>query len=66
VFVRLTSTSSIFYVFEIPAEDVRQLPNSDLSQVVFRLPDNLQAGTYEVFIRAHGLITNTGTIRIAP
>jgi hypothetical protein len=66
VFVRLTSTSSIFNVFEIPAEDVRQLPNSDLSQVVFRLPDNLQAGTYEVFIRAHGLITNTGTIRIAP
>lgn len=66
VSVRLTSTSSTFNIFEIPAEDVRQLPNSDLSQVVFRLPDNLEAGTYEVFIRAHGLITNTGTIRIAP
>lgn len=66
VFVRLTSTTSIFDIFEVPAEDVRLLPNSDLTQVVFRLPDNLPAGTYEVFIRAHGLITNTGTIRIAP
>ena len=66
VFIRLTSTSSIFNIFEVPAEDVRALPNSDLTQVVFRLPDNLPPGTYEVFIRAHGLITNTGTIRIAP
>ena len=66
VFVRLTSTTSIFNIFEVPVEDVRALPNSDLTQVVFRLPDNLEPGTYEVFIRAHGLITNTGTIRIAP
>lgn len=64
VFVRLTHPS-IFELFE-PAEDVRPLPNSDLTQVVFRLPNNLQAGTYGVFIHAHGLVTNAGTIRIAP
>lgn len=66
VSVRLTSTTSIFNVFEVQCEDVRPVPNSELTQVVFRLPDNLPAGTYTVFIRAHNLITNTGTIRIAP
>ena len=50
---------------DIVAEDVRALPNSIFTQITFRLPDNLPAGTYQVTIKAHGQTSNTGTIRIA-
>ncbi|HET6974899.1 MAG TPA: SBBP repeat-containing protein [Pyrinomonadaceae bacterium] len=50
--------------FNVAAQDVREIPNSDLTQVVFRLPNNLVAGTAVVSIRAHTLVSNTGTIRI--
>lgn len=63
VIVRLTNNNQIF---EVPAEDVRQLRDSEFTQVVFRLPNNLPSGTWTVFIRAHTRISNTGTIRIAP
>lgn len=59
--------------FTVPAEDVRYVPNADLTQVVMRLPDDLPAGTIcTVRIRvgfeaSHlSLHTNAGTIRIAP
>ncbi len=48
------------------AEAVRPIPNTDLTQVVVRLPNNLLAGTYTVQIVAHSRGTNTGTIRIVP
>jgi hypothetical protein len=48
----------------IPAEDVRAVPNTDLTQVVFRLPNNLPQGFYTVSILAHGRTSNSGTIRI--
>lgn len=52
--------------FDVPAADVRTLPpNTDLAQVLFRLPDTLAAGTCQVTIKAHGQTSNTGTIRIA-
>ncbi|HET8671104.1 MAG TPA: Calx-beta domain-containing protein [Candidatus Saccharimonadales bacterium] len=51
-------------VLDSPAEDVRAVPNTDLTQVVIRLPDNLSAGTCRVTIRAHGHSSNTGTIRV--
>lgn len=52
--------------FDVPAADVRAVPNVDLTQVVFRLPDTLATGTCQVTIKAHGQSSNTGTIRIAP
>jgi photosystem II stability/assembly factor-like uncharacterized protein len=63
VFVRFTTNNQIF---EVPAEDVRPIPNSEFTQVVVRLPNNLTAGTCTVFIRAHTQVSNTGVIRIAP
>lgn len=49
---------------EIPAEDVRKVPNLTFSQVTFRLSNNLAAGACTVKVRAHGQISNAGTIRI--
>jgi len=51
--------------FDVPAADVRAVPNVDLTQVVFRLPDTLAPGTCKVTIKAHGQSSNMGTIRIA-
>jgi hypothetical protein len=50
--------------FDVPAEDVRPVPNFGFTQVKFRLPDNLAAGVCMVTIKAHGQISNTGTMRI--
>jgi hypothetical protein len=50
--------------YDIAAEDVRFVPNLDFTQVVFRLPDNLAAGTCTIKVKAHGQISNAGTIRI--
>lgn len=59
--------------FTVPAEDVRSVPNVELTQVVIRLPDDLPAGVIcTVNIRVEfqashlNLSSNTGTIRIAP
>ena len=52
--------------FDVPAADVRAVPNVDLSQVLFRLPDALAPGTCKVTIKAHGQTSNMGTIRITP
>jgi len=50
---------------EVPAEDVRVVPNFPFTQVVFPLPATLSPGVCNVTIKAHGQISNTGTIRIA-
>jgi uncharacterized protein (TIGR03437 family) len=50
--------------YEVPAEGVRPVDNSDFTQVIFRLPNNLAAGTCTVTLKAHGQTSNTGTIRI--
>lgn len=52
--------------FDVPAADVRAVPNVDLTQVLFRLPDALAPGTCKVTITAHGQTSNMGTIRITP
>ena len=52
--------------FDVPAADVRAVPNTDLTQVVFRLPDALAPGTCKVTIKVHGITSNMGTIRITP
>lgn len=53
-------------IFDVPATDVRAVPNVDLTQVLFRIPDALAPGTCKVTIKAHGQTTNMGTIRINP
>ena len=53
-------------IFDVTAADVRAVPNTDLTQVVFRLPDALAPGTCKVTIKAHGQASNMGTIRITP
>jgi hypothetical protein len=50
--------------FDVPAEDVRPVPNFAFTQVRFRLPNTMAAGVCLVTIKAHGQISNTGTIRI--
>lgn len=52
--------------FDVPAADLRAVPNTDLTQVVFRLPDALASGTCKVTIKVHGQTSNMGTIRITP
>ena len=52
--------------FDVPASDVRAVPDTDLAQVLVRLPDALAPGTCKVTIKAHGTTSNMGTIRITP
>jgi hypothetical protein len=52
--------------FDVPAADVRAVPNVDFTQVLFRLPDTLAPGTCNVTIILHGQTSNLGKIRIAP
>lgn len=51
---------------DIAAEDVSAVPNSNFTQVTFRLPDGLPAGTCQITIKAQSQTSNGGTIRIAP
>src|SRR6266508_3065938 len=50
--------------YDLEAEDVRSVPDSDFTQVVFRLPNNLAGGTFTIKVKAHGQVSNSGTIRI--
>ena len=51
-------------VFDLPAEMVRPILNTDLVQVIFRLPSNIAAGKCMIMIKAHGQLSNGGSIRI--
>ncbi|HKY43590.1 MAG TPA: Calx-beta domain-containing protein, partial [Pyrinomonadaceae bacterium] len=51
-------------VVDVPAEAVQPVANSDLTEVVFRLPNEVAPGTQMVVIRAHTRMSNVGTIRI--
>jgi Chitobiase/beta-hexosaminidase C-terminal domain/Regulator of chromosome condensation (RCC1) repeat len=50
--------------YDIPAEDVRPVPNSEFVQVTFRLPDTLAPGTCTIRIKFDNQTSNAGTIRI--
>src|SRR5216683_3112299 len=50
--------------YDVAAENVQVLPTPGFTQVTFRLPNNLATGTCMVTVKAHGQISNTGTIRI--
>jgi hypothetical protein len=62
VVVNVTDTNGQSY--DVAAEDVRSVPDSNFTQVIFRLPNNLPAGTCQVKLRAHNQTSNVGTIRI--
>lgn len=53
-------------VFEIPAEDVRVVPDFPFTQVVFRLPNGITPGACSVTLKVQGRTSNTGSFRIAP
>jgi outer membrane protein assembly factor BamB len=50
--------------YNIPAEDVRPIPNLAFTQVIFRLPDNLATGICTVTVTAHGQISNPARMTI--
>lgn len=50
----------------VSAEDVRPIPGVDVTQVIFRLPNNAPPGTYQLQLLALGQSSNFGTIRIKP
>jgi hypothetical protein len=50
--------------FDITADDVRLVPNTDFFQVTFRLPDNVAIGTCAIRLKFHAQVSNAGTIRI--
>jgi lamin tail-like protein len=62
VVVRLIDSTN--NVFEVPAEDVRAVPNHTFAQITFRLPDDIASGASVVTIKAHGQTSNSGTINI--
>jgi alpha-tubulin suppressor-like RCC1 family protein len=62
VVVNIVGSNSV--VFDIAAEAVGPVPNTDLVQVTFRLPDTLAPGTCTIRIKVHAQISNAGAIRI--
>ncbi len=50
--------------FDVPAEAVRPVANTDFLQVIFRLPSTLAFGPCILRIKAHGQMSNAGTLRI--
>lgn len=49
---------------DIPAQDMRVVPTFDFTQVTFRLPNNLPAGTCKIKVISNGMFSNTATFRI--
>ncbi len=52
--------------FDVPAEDVRAVANSDFSQITFTLPSGLAVETCTVRIKVGSQVSNAGTFRVAP
>jgi len=50
--------------FDVAAEAVRPVPNTDFVQVIFRLPTTVATGRCAVRIKAHSQTSNAGSIRI--
>ena len=64
--VTVTLTDSNGQPHDVAAEDVRSLPDSSFTQVMFRLPDNLPIGNCLITMKLHSQTSNAGIIRIAP
>ncbi len=63
VVIHLTDNSG--RMFDVSAEDVRQVAVMTFHQVVFRLPDGLAEGSCTVRLTAHAQVSNSGIIRIS-
>lgn len=50
--------------FDVAAEDVRTVPNVNLTQITLRIPDGIASGACTVRISAHSQTSNSGIIRI--
>ena len=62
VIVNLVDSAN--HAYDVPAEDVRPVPGSSFTQIMFRLPDSISSGACAIKVKAHGQTTNSGTIRI--
>lgn len=62
--VQVNLTTAFMITYTIAAEEVRVVPGFSFTQVIFRLPDNLQPGAVNIRVRAHGQESNAGTFRI--
>jgi len=62
--VTVTLVDSSSQAFDVPAEQVFAIPNTDLVQITFRLPNTLAVGTCTVRIKHQLRTSNAGTIRI--
>jgi hypothetical protein len=51
-------------VYALEVEDVRDVPNTTLSQVTIRLSENLPNGPISLRVGLHGKVTDWGTIMI--
>jgi len=50
--------------YDIPAEDVRPVPNFPFVQIIFPLPGNLPVGTCTVRVTVRDQTSNVGTFRL--
>jgi uncharacterized repeat protein (TIGR01451 family) len=64
VVVNLIDSNSLSY--DVAASDIRLDPITGFAQVTFRLPDTLFPGTCTLTVKAHGHVSNSATMRIAP
>jgi hypothetical protein len=52
--------------YDVGAESISPMSPLEFSQITFRLPDELSSGSCTLQIKAHGQVSNVGTIRIRP
>jgi hypothetical protein len=50
--------------YDIPAEDVRPVPDFPFVQIIFALPNNLPVGTCTVRVTVRDQTSNVGTFRV--
>ena len=50
--------------YDIPAEDVRPVPNFPFVQIIFPLPANLPVGTCTIRVTVRDQMSNIGTFRV--
>jgi hypothetical protein len=52
--------------FDVAAEDVRAVRDTELAQVTFRLPDTIVSGQCTVRLKVHNLTSNPATFAVVP
>lgn len=62
--VTLNLVDSSNQTHNVSAQDLRSAPNQAMTQITFRLPDNLPAGTCKIKVITTTQVSNTATIRI--